>query len=455
MTNDMTKGSPIKLILYFTIPILIGNIFQQFYSMVDTIIVGRFINFKALAAVGSTGSVSFLILGFVFGLTGGFAVVTAQRFGAKDEDGLRHSVAITVKLCIITAVIMTTLSILTSKPLLQLMNTPLDIFEDAHTYIVIIFAGIAPSLAYNMFACILRALGDSRTPLYFLIISSLLNIILDLLFIITFQMGVAGAALATILSQGVSALLCFFYIMKRYPILHLKKEDFRKDWPFTWKHLAIGLPMAFQFSITAIGTILIQSALNLFGSLKIAAFTAATKVEQLASQPANSFGVAMANFAGQNLGANNIKRIRQGTVKCIILSLSFCVVSSVALILFSNPLTQLFINDTDPAVINGILEGSREYLTYVAYFFPFLSLLFIFRNVLQGMGKSFWPMMAGVAELVFRSAVAFTLPARIGYTGICLASPAAWIGACVLLAISYIFIMRNMRKHWPSQEKTV
>lgn len=444
MTNDMTKGSPSKLIFFFSIPILLGNIFQQLYSMVDTFIVGRFINFKALSAVGATGSICFLILGFVLGLSGGFAVITAQRFGSKDEAGLRRSVGITCVLCIWTSILVTILAMLTAKPLLHAMNTPDDIFHDSYIYLMIIFAGIAPSLAYNMLACILRALGDSKTPLYFLIISSILNIVLDLAFIIIFKIGVAGAAWATIISQGISALLCFFYIKKKYPILKLSREDFRWNWAWAWKHLSLGLPMAFQFSITAIGTIVLQGSLNLFGSVKIAAFTVANKVETLVSQPAATFGVTMANYAGQNLGANDLKRIRQGTFRCCFITLAFSVLASFIVIFFGQPLTKLFINDTDPTIIADILAGSKEYLKMCAIFFPFLNLLFIFRNVLQGMGRSFWPLMGGVVELIIRSVVAFTLPAVIGFTGICLAGPFAWVGACVLLIISYLFTMKKL-----------
>lgn len=449
MSNDMTTGSPAKLIFYFSMPILLGNIFQQLYTMVDTIIVGKCIDYNALAAVGATGSINFLIIGFVFGLTGGFAVVTAQKFGAKDEEGLRHSIGITAILCIATTIIMTILSMSTVGSLLKLMNTPKNIFHDAYVYIMIIFGGIGPLLAYNMLACILRALGDSKTPLIFLIFSSILNIILDLAFIALFHMGVAGAALATILSQGLSAVLCFLYMMKRYPMLHLKKKDFQWNWAFAWKHLAIGLPMAFQFSITAIGTIILQGALNLFGSVKIAAFTIAARVEQLITQPSNTFGIAIANYAGQNLGANNLSRVRKGTRACILISMVFTVLSILILVFLTEPLTKLFISETDPVIINGIIDGAKQYLMLVAIFLPALSLLFIFRNVLQGVGKSFWPLMAGVAELVFRTAVAFTLPDKLGFLGVCLASPAAWIGACILLIISYYFIMKKMRLQYP------
>ncbi|SFR62373.1 MATE family efflux transporter [Anaeromicropila populeti] len=450
MTNDMTTGNPAKIIFLFALPILLGSVFQQFYSMADTIIVGRFIDYKALAAVGSTGSMSFLILGFVMGLSSGFAVIVAQRFGAKDEEGVRRSVATSIFLCTITTIIFTTLSMVIARPLLVVMNTPDDIFQEAYTYIMIIFAGTGAIMFYNMASSILRALGDSKTPLYFLIISSILNIILDIVFIVTFKMGVAGAALATVVSQIISVILCVFYMIKHYPILHLTRKDFQLNSTFAWKHLSLGLPMAFQFSITAIGVIILQSSLNLFGSVKIAAFTAASKVEGLVCQGAPTFGVAMANYTGQNLGADNIPRIRKGVVASSFLTLGFSFAASFIVILFAEPLTKLFITDVDPMVLDEIYAGAREYLKMCAIFFPSLFLLFIYRNVLQGIGKSFWPLMGGVIELVIRSIVAFTLPKVIGYTGICLAGPLAWVGACVLLFIAYIVTFRKMHSASPS-----
>lgn len=433
MTKDMTTGSPAKLILHFSIPLLIGNIFQQFYSMVDTIIVGRFVGVQALAAVGSTGALAFLILGFIFGLTSGFSVIVAQKFGANDENGLRNSVATSIILCVILTIMMTTLSVLLAKPLLILMNTPLDILNDATIYIVIIFAGTATTVFYNMISSILRALGDSKTPLYFLIVSSILNVILDLFFIINLSLGVAGAAYATVISQGISGILCLIYISKKFPILKLQKKDWKLEKSFALKHLRIGLPMALQFSITAIGVMVLQRALNAFGSTIIAAYTAASKVEQLVMQPAITFGVTMATYAGQNLGAKNIERIKEGVKTCSYISLIISILAGIIVVLFGGTFTNLFISGAETEVV----ESAKRYLNIVSVFFTVLGLLFIYRNTLQGIGDAFIPMMAGVAELVVRVVVAFTLPHFIGYTGICLASPIAWIAATVPLAISY------------------
>lgn len=443
-TKDMTKGEPFRLILWFSIPLLLGNIFQQLYSMVDTIIVGNVLGKEALAAVGTTGPLNFLILGFAMGITSGFAVSVAQRFGAGDEEGLRKTVASAIILCAMFTVLLTAISVTGAKAMLRMINTPDDIFDGAYQYIVVIFGGIATMMLYNMLACILRALGDSKTPLYFLILSSILNITLDLLFVIVLKMGVAGAAWATVISQGISGILCFIYIKVKFPILKLRKEDFAVELHRYKRHLLIGLPMAFQFSITAIGTVILQGALNLFGTSKIAAYTAASKVEQLVTQPAGTFGVTMANYAGQNLGADRVDRIKEGVTKCTILTLCFAVLASAILFLFGEPLTSLFLEGDQPEV----MEAALQYLRICAIFFPFLNMIFVYRNMLQGIGRSFMPLMAGVFELIARSTVAFTLPQAIGYTGICLAGPFAWIAAAVPLGISYFVVMKRMMKDW-------
>lgn len=433
MAKDMTIGNPTKLILAFSIPLLIGNIFQQFYSMVDTIIVGRFVGVQALAAVGSTGSLSFLVIGFIMGLTSGFSVIISQRFGANDKRGLKRSVGTSIILCIILTIIITAVSLMTVKPLLVLMNTPSDILDDAYSYISIIFAGTGATIFYNMISSILRAMGDSKTPLYFLIISSVLNVILDLFFIINLSMGVAGAAYATIISQAFSAILCIIYTYKKYDILKLSKNDWKLKKSFALRHLRIGVPMALQFSITAIGVMVLQSALNAFGSTTVAAYTAASKVEQLVIQPCITFGVTMATYCGQNLGAGKVDRIKEGVKKCSIISIVVCVLAAVIVIFFGGTFTKLFISDADVEVI----KAAQQYLNTVAVFFPILGVLFIYRNALQGIGDAFVPMMAGVAELVARAIVAFTLPAVLGYAGICLAGPLAWIAATIPLAIAY------------------
>lgn len=440
MTKDMTTGNPVKLILFFSIPLLIGNVFQQFYSMVDTIIVGRYVEVQALAAVGVTGSLSFLILGFTFGLTGGFSVIIAQRFGANDEDGLRKSVATSTILSIISTIIITLASMLSAKPVLSLMNTPDDIINDATIYIIIIYAGTCATVFYNMIAGILRSLGDSKTPLYFLILSSILNIILDLFFILNFNMGVRGAAYATVIAQGISGILCLIYALKKYPILRLKKEDWIWDKNFALKHLNVGIPMALQFSITATGVMVLKTALNAFGSTVIAAYTAASKVEQIVTQPGISFGTTMATYCGQNLGAGKYDRIKEGVKKGSIITIMVSIIAAVVLFVFGKSLSTLFISSDQIEALNY----SKQYLNTVAAFLPILGMLFIYRNSLQGIGDAFIPMMAGVAELVARVIVAFTLPAFIGYIGICLASPFAWIGATIPMAIKYRILIKRM-----------
>ena len=449
--KDMTKGEPFKLILWFSIPLLLGNIFQQFYSMVDTIIVGKILGTQALAAVGTTGPLNFLVLGFASGITSGFAVLVAQRFGAGDEKGMKKAVAAAVELALGFTVVLTLAATLGAKGLLHMINTPDDIFQGAYEYVVVIFGGLFTMMLYNILACFLRAIGDSKTPLYFLIISSVLNIVLDLVFIINFDMGVAGAAWATVISQGVSGVLCFVYMMKKYPMMHLSKEDWIADKWMYGRHLFIGLPMAFQFSITAIGTVILQGALNLFGSAAIAAYTAACKVESLVTQPALSFGVTMANYSGQNLGADRIDRIKEGVAKCTVLTLAFAVLASLILTFFGESLTKLFIDGNQQEVV----ETAMIYLRICAIFFPFLNMIFVYRNMLQGVGKSFMPLMAGVFELIASGVVSFTLPGWIGFTGICLAGPIAWMAAAIPLGITYFIEIKKMMAEWKLRQSEV
>lgn len=433
MTKDMTTGSPVKLILTFSIPLLIGNIFQQFYSMADTVIVGRFLGVDALAAVGSTGAMAFLVNGFVLGLTSGFAVLVSQRFGANDEEGVKKAFASSLILSIIMTILVTAISMVSAKPLLELMNTPENIINDSLSYIIIIFAGNIAIIFYNMLSSILRALGDSKTPLYFLIIASILNIILDIVFIVNFHMGVAGAAYATIISQSISAILCAIYIVKRFPILKLKKKHWKIRKSYVEKQLRIGVPMALQFSITAAGAMVLQGALNNFGSKIIASYTAASKVQQLVMQPSITFGMAMATYAGQNLGAGKINRIKEGVKKCSIISIIVSIASTIIVILFGGVFTKMFIDGNDVEVI----YYAKQYLNTVSIFYIPLGLIFVYRNTLQGVGESFVPMMAGVAEMIARTVVAFTLPLLLDFIGIALADPAAWIAACVPLMITY------------------
>ena len=439
--HDMTQGNPIKLILLFSIPLLIGNLFQQIYSVVDTIIVGQTISADALAAVGSTGALMFLVLGFVMGLTGGFSVITAQRFGAGDMEAVRSSIATSAILSVIIGAIITIISMLGAKLLLQTMNTPTDIIEDAYAYLIVIFGGILATTFYNLSANILRAIGDSRTPLVFLIISCIINIILDIVFILYFQTGVAGAAYATVIAQLCSGIMCLIYTMKKYSFLHLKKEDWKAvTVPLALDHLKIGLPMAFQFSITAIGVVVVQSALNGLGTVTVTAYTVASRLGELMMQPLSSLGLTMATFTAQNFGAKKMERIREGVRKCTILTLILSIVGGLVLIFFGDVFVQLFIKD----VTIEVIELAQLYLNIIAGFLFVLGLLFIYRNTLQGLGNAFVPMLSGISELVMRVGVVLAVVGTFGYVGVCFAEPIAWIGGALPLAIKYFIEIRKL-----------
>lgn len=312
MEQDMTQGKPLAIILKFTLPLLVGNIFQQFYNMADTIIVGRFVGANALAAVGSTGTVMFLIIGFAQGITAGFTILTSQRYGAKDEKAVRASVANGILLSVLVTILITVVGLSTMKPLLLLMNTPEDIFADAYTYSMLICSGVVACIFYNLFSSLLRAIGNSKVPLFFLVFSACLNVVLDLLLILCFHMGVAGAAIATNISQGVSAVLCLIYIYKNVPVLCPERTQWRLSASDTAYQMRMGIPMALQFSITASGAMVMQAAINLFGSVAVAAFTAASKVQNLVTQGMMSMGQTMASYGGQNYGKGDYHRLEKG-----------------------------------------------------------------------------------------------------------------------------------------------
>lgn len=446
LQTDMTMGSPVKIILNFTIPIFIGNMFQQFYSMADTIIVGKFVGTKALAAVGSVGTIMFLILGFLQGLTAGFSVLTAQRFGAGDMAGMRKTVGTAAVLSVGITIVMTVGSMLAMKPLLMFMHTPEDIFQDAYTYIMIICAGIAASVLYNLLSGVLRALGDSKTPLYFLILSAVLNIGLDLLLILVFHMGAAGAAYATVVSQGVSGIGCLFYIAKKVPLLKLHREDFRIEVYMAKMQLAIGLPMALQYSITAIGTMMVQSALNMLGSMSVAAFTAANKIEQIGTQAYVALGTTMATYCAQNMGAGQIKRIRKGFRAATIIGSIYSVFLAIPMVTVGKYLVYFFVSGD----VSAIMGQADIYLKCVGIFFIPLTIVNVYRNGIQGMGYGLLPMMAGVAELVGRGVVAMLAAWKHSYVGACLASPFAWVLAGGLLLVMYFKIMKHQEKYFVS-----
>ena len=437
--RDMTKGSPTRIILGFTLPLFLGNVFQQFYNMADTIIVGQFVGTGALAAVGSTGTIMFLITGFATGLGTGFTILTAQRFGAGDMKGMRRSVFTAAVLTVIVSVLVTAVSVIFMHPLLDLMQTPADIYDDAYAYIIVIMWGLAAQMLYNLLSALLRAIGNSKMPLYFLILAAVLNVILDLVFIINFKMGTAGAAYATVISQGISGLLCLLYIVKAVPIFRLSRRDMVMDGKMMAEQLKVGLPMALQFSITAIGSIMVQTSLNMLGSTLVAAYTAAGKIEQILTQAYVALGTAMANYSAQNVGAGDIPRIRQGFRAATIWGGVYSVVAGVLIMTVGKYLTYLFVSE-DAAML---LDSVDLYLKCIGFFFIPLNIVNAYRNGLQGLGYGLLPMTAGVAELAGRGVIAVISARYSSYFGICMAGPAAWVLAGGLLVVLYFYIVKK------------
>lgn len=446
--SDMTTGSPMKIIFNFTLPIFIGNVFQQFYNMADAVIVGKFVGNKALAAVGSTGTIMFLIYGFVVGMTAGFTVLTAQKFGAGDMPAMRRTVVGASFLSLVVGLVLTAAFMVFMKPWLVLMHTPEDIFADAYAYIMIISAGILAQMLYNLLASILRALGNSKVPLYFLILAALLNIVLDLVLIIVFHMGAAGAAVATVISQGISGVLCLFYIIRKVPLLRLTRDDRHLSGDLLRTQIRIGIPMALQYSITAVGTMMVQSALNILGSTLVAAYTAAGKIEQIVTQAYVAMGTTMATYGAQNMGAGDVSRIRQGFKASTIIGVIYAIVSAALVMTVGKYMTYLFVSE-DVALI---MDSVNTYLICVGIFFIPLAIVNIYRNGIQGLGYGLLPMMAGVAELVGRGVVAVIAAGQKSYLGVCFASPAAWVLASLLLIGMYYYVVKiDLKKIFPDK----
>ncbi len=437
MINDLTTGNPLKLILIFSVPLLIGNIFQQFYNIADIVIVGRTLGINALASVGAVAPLFFLIMFVVVGMTNGFAVITGQRFGAKDYDGVRRSVTMSTILSTVLTLFFTFLCLGLMDYLLKWMQVPAQIYKDAYIYIEIVIIGLFTANFYNLLASIVRALGDSKTPLYFLIFSSILNVFLALLFILVFHWGVPGSAVAVVLSQAFSVILCFLYVKKHFPILHLKREDWvfnkKEDWQFALEHLNVGFPMAVQFSILGLGILIIQSVCNSFGADVIAAMTAALRIEQIATMPMVSFGVALAAFVAQNFGANNFKRIKVSVKKVSVINLHLSIIMAFVMHFWGSEFVKIFIGGQNPDVI----KIAHDYLFISSLFYFFLSQIFIYRNALQGLGRATIPLLASIGELAMRAFAAIYLAVKFGYVGMFYSGPIAWVTASLVLAGGY------------------
>ncbi|MDO5293424.1 MAG: MATE family efflux transporter [bacterium] len=439
--KSMTVGSPMKLIMQFFIPLLCGMLFQQFYSMMDTMIVGRFLGSKALASVGGTGSINFMIIGFCMGVCNGFAIPVAQSFGAEDFTSLCKYVANSVWLSILFSSITTIIVCVFCKQILLWMNTPSDIMEGAYQYIFVIFLGIPVTYLYNLLAGILRSLGDSKTPLYFLVMSSLFNIILDLVAVIVLKMGVSGAAWATVAAQGISGVLCLIYIIKKYPILKIHKDEWSLRGEYVKPLCMMGIPMGLQYSITAIGSVILQTAVNSLGSIAVAAVTAGNKISMFFCCPFDAFGSTMATYAGQNVGAKKLDRVTQGIKACCLLAFIYSVIACLVLMIFGSNLTLLFVKKEETQII----KDSAYLLRVLSAFYIPLALVNIVRFSIQGLGFGKLAIVAGVCEMIARGMVGYFFVPIFGYTAACFASPVAWLMADAFLIPAYIWAIRKLK----------
>ena len=442
MISDMTRGAPLRLILAFMLPLLLGNLFQQMYNLADAVIVGKCLGIDALSAVNASASVMFMVINFVIGVCCGFAIPVAQRFGAGDRPGLRRYAANAALLSVVFAAVLTVVTALLCRQILLWLSTPADIFEPARAYLMVIFLGIPCTFLYNMSAAAMRALGDSRTPFLFLMVATVLNIGLDLLFIVVLHWGVGGAALATVIGQGVSGALCLFWLVRRFTILHLHPGEGRPSWTYMRTLLANGLPMGLQYSVTAIGLMMMQSAVNLLGSVSVSAYAVVGKVQQLFLCPFDALGTAMATYCGQNIGALAYGRIYQGLKNSILVGFAYAALAALVLCTLGGAIVTHLFGLTDPAVI----AYARRFLICTSLFYWLLSPLNTIRYSIQGIGFSTIAVLAGVFELVGRGVVSRCITPHVGFVGVCFTDPTAWVAACVFLVPAFFYVMRRVQK---------
>ena len=448
MTKDMTQGSPLKLILAFAVPLMLGSLFQQFYNLADTIIVGRFVGVEALAAVGSVGGLNYLVLGFVNGIACGFSIPVSWTFGAKDYSQMRRYTANTVWLSIVFAVVLTIVTVALTRPILVWTNTPANIIDLADIYVRTIFWGIPFTLLYNVTSALMRALGDSKRPLYFLLMASFLNIGLDLLCIIVFKMGVFGASFATVFSQAVAGFGSLWYIARHYHELRWSKEEGKLSRDHCLKLCNMGIPMGLQCSITAIGSVVLQGAVNGLGSDIVAAQTAGGKAAQFLSVPLESIGTAMTTYASQNLGAHDLKRVNRGVNTALGIGCVYSIVSFIILRFADKLLIGLFL---DAGKVE-IMANAQSFIFWNSVFYIPLAVLIIYRYTIQGLGYSGLAMFAGVAEMVARAMVGFLFVPLWGYFAACIANPVAWFFACFFLIPAYFVVRKKLMNEKENQQ---
>lgn len=418
----------------------LGMLFQQFYSMVDTVIVGQYLGVDPLAGVGSTSSLNFMVIGFCTGVCNGFAIPVAQMFGAREESRLRRFVANSTWLCILFSVIMTLAVVAVCRPVLRLMNTPAEIFEYAYLYIVIIFWGIPCTFLYNLLAGIIRSLGDSRTPVLFLAVSSILNIVLDFVTILIFHMGVEGPALATVLSQGVSGLICLLYIKRKYLILKISHEEWKPDGKYMKRLCFMGVPMGLQYSVTAIGTLVVQAAINGMGTAVVAGVTAAQKINAFIACPVEALGQTMAPYTGQNMGAGRTDRIGKGLRDASLVGFAASAGCFFLALFFGRGLILLFLDAKEMQII----AYAYRFLLHCTGFYCLLTLVNTVRFTIQGMGFSVFAIISGVMEMIARVAVAVVIAGKFGFAGICFAHPAAWLLADLFLIPAFFYCRKKL-----------
>jgi len=434
MTKDMTAGSPLRLIFGFALPMLAGMLFQQLYNFADTMIVGRFLGVEALAGVGATGSINFLVLGFCMGVCAGFAIPVAQCFGAKDEARMHEYEANGIYLAGAFALVLTAVTVLLCRHILTVMGTPQDCFEEAYDYISVIFAGIPFMVLYNLTSGYLRSLGDSRTPLVFLVISSVLNIVMDLVLILVFHMGVKGASLATVISQAISGILCLLWIIWKVPALHIKGAQ----WCIRGNRMQVlcgcGIPMGMQYSITAIGSVVLQTAVNSLGSLAVAAMTASFKVQNFLSCPFDALGSTMATYGAQNVGAGRYERLGRGLLCASLIGFAYSAAAFMLAFFFGDNFVQLFVSGGGEELV----RMAHQFMMVQVAFYPLLTLVNVVRFMIQGMGFSSLAVIAGTLEMVARAFTGIFLVPAFGFTGVMMGSPIAWLLADAFLIPAYV-----------------
>lgn len=445
-SKEMTSGRPFPLIFNFTMPLLLGNLLQQTYSLVDAAIVGRFLGINALASVGASSSVIFLILGFCNGCSCGFGIPVAQKFGAQDYSLMRRYVSVSIQISLVLSVAIAIITSLYCSDILRVMRTPETIFDGAYAYLLVTFIGVPCTFLYNLLSSVIRALGDSKTPFWFLLFSTVLNVLLDLFCILVLHWGVLGAAIATVVSQGISAALCYVYMYRHFEILKGTAAERKFQFKLARNLLNIGVPMGLQFSITAIGSIMLQSANNALGTACVAAFTSAMRIKMFFICPFESLGIAMATYCGQNYGAGKPGRIWQGIKASSLMMIIYAAITFVILILGSRLLALLFVDSSE----TEILMDTELFLHISSYFFPVLGLLCILRYSIQGAGYTNLAMLSGVSEMIARTLVSIYAVPAWGYLAVCYGDPTAWIAAVLFLIPAFIYVYRKLLRLAPT-----